>query len=172
MSHSLQSFRVRSATPDDAEALCEILNIIIAKGGMTAIGAPLSHAEFYEYFLGGMSSLMCLVAMDPFVSLLLGFQALNRHVELPNDWADIGTFTRIDPKTPGVGKALFAETKNWAKEHNLAAINAAIRADNHGGLAYYEKMGFRTYQVAKAVPLHDGTPVDRIFKEFIVENPS
>ncbi len=115
---------------------------------------------------------MCLVAMDPFVSLLLGFQALNRHVELPNDWADIGTFTRIDPKTPGVGKALFAETKNWAKEHNLAAINAAIRADNHGGLAYYEKMGFRTYQVAKAVPLHDGTPVDRIFKEFIVENPS
>jgi hypothetical protein len=47
-------------------------------------------------------------------------------------------------------------------------INATIRADNTGGLAYYAKMGFETYGITKDVPLLDGTPVDRINKRFQV----
>jgi putative intracellular protease/amidase len=62
------------------------------------------------------------------------------------------------------GTALFARSKIWAGERDVVAINAAIRADNQSGLAYYEKMGFRNYQIVKGVPLRDGTPVDRIFK--------
>jgi GNAT superfamily N-acetyltransferase len=170
MGNSPPSFRIRTAVPSDTKALCEILNAIIAVGGMTAMESALSTATFNNYFLEGESFLLCLVAEDPITSLPLGFQGLNRHMQLPENWADIGTFTRSDPKTPGVGTALFAETKAWATKHKLTAINAAIRADNRGGLAYYEKMGFRTYQIVKAVPLRDGTPVDRIFKEFVVGN--
>jgi RimJ/RimL family protein N-acetyltransferase len=160
--------RVRHAVPGDAAPLCEILNTIIGIGGATVLEIPLSLVEFSGYFLEGERFLVCFVAEDLPTSRQLGFQGLSRHPELPDDWADIGTFAQIEPRTPGVGTALFAHTKAWASERELAAINAAIRADNHGGLAYYEKMGFRNYQIAKGVPLRDGTPVDRVLKRYLV----
>ena len=64
------------------------------------------------------------------------------------------------------GTALFERTKAAARALGLVAIGATIRADNHSGLPFYEKMGFRTYDVARAVPLGDGTPVDRIRKRY------
>lgn len=56
-----------------------------------------------------------------------------------------------------------------AEELGLAFINATIRADNTGGFAYYEKMGFRTYKTTDKVPLQDGTLVERIQKCFAVK---
>lgn len=76
--------------------------------------------------------------------------------------------TRQNPKIPGVGTTLFAATLAAAEERNIEVINATIRADNTGGLAYYEKMGFRTYNMLEKVPLNDGTPVDRIQKQYQV----
>ena len=43
-----------------------------------------------------------------------------------------------------------------------------IRDSNESGLAYYSKIGFIDYSVNKAVPLNDGTPVDRISKKYAV----
>ena len=63
---------------------------------------------------------------------------------------------------------MFATTRPRALELGVATIVAQIRADNHGGLAYYEKLGFRTFDTLSAVPLIDGTPVDRILKRLRV----
>lgn len=51
-----------------------------------------------------------------------------------------------------------------AQAAGLTAINATIRADNVGGLAYYTRMGFQPHAVQKGVPLADGTPADRVSK--------
>ena len=99
----------------------------------------------------------------------MGFQAIARHPELPDDWADIATFARVIPKTPGVGRALFAKTRTQAKNTGISTISATIRADNRGGLIFYEKMGFQTYSVAKDAPLEGGTLIDRISKSYLVE---
>ena len=48
----------------------------------------------------------------------------------------------------------------------LTSINACIRADNVGGLAFYSKQGFQDHSVDKDVPLKDGTRVDRVNKRF------
>jgi len=40
----------------------------------------------------------------------------------------------------------------------IVAINATIRADNVSGIAYYEKIGFRIYDVRQGVPLQAGAP--------------
>jgi hypothetical protein len=45
-------------------------------------------------------------------------------------------------------------------------INAQIRADNLPGMAYYAAMGFAPFDMVKAVPLKDGTPVDRMIKRY------
>ena len=47
-----------------------------------------------------------------------------------------------------------------------AILNDIIRADNPSGPGYYTTMGFEDHQVARAMPLQDGTPVDRISKRY------
>jgi L-amino acid N-acyltransferase YncA len=158
---------IRKATADDAQELSGLLNEIIEAGGTTALEAPLSPDQLADWFITGEFALTCHVAQAG--SGLAGFQFLNLYENRPEGWADIGTFARRSPKIPGVGTALFSATVSVAKERNIDFINATIRADNGGGLAYYEKMGFRTYNVMEKVPLDDGTPVDRIQKQYLVK---
>ena len=157
--------RIRPATPDDAEPLRRILNEIIAIGGTTAFETPLGAAAFDDCFLRGAQCLTCLLA-ETAAGEPLGFQSLGRKAGLPDGWADIATFTRREPRRPGVGAALFEATKRAARDLGLVAINATIRADNYAGIPFYEKMGFTTWSVAKGVPLRDGTPVDRVSKTY------
>jgi GNAT superfamily N-acetyltransferase len=96
----------------------------------------------------------------------MGFQILLASDKLGSGWGDIGTFARRGSTTRGIGSALFAATRAAAIAAGLKAINATIRADNIGGLAFYARMGFVDYAVARAVPLADGTPVDRISRRF------
>ncbi|OKB68309.1 GNAT family N-acetyltransferase [Serratia marcescens] len=158
--------KIRTVTPQDAEALTQLLNEVIAAGGTTAIETPLTPTEFAEWFISGEQALSCQVAEQD--GLLLGFQSLSADETLPSDTADIATFSRLSPKVRGIGSALFPATLAAAKAHGFRHINATIRADNVGGLAYYQKMGFRDYDRLPQVPLNDGTPVDRIKKRFSV----
>lgn len=161
-------FRVRAARPPDAPSLTLLLNTIIAAGGTTAMETPLTEAGFADTFLTGPEVFSCVVAEGVADGALLGFQAVCRYPDLPEGWGDIATFTRRAPRLPGVGTALFPLTVRAAGARPLVALNAAIRADNAGGLAYYAKMGFVPYGRLAAVPLRDGTPVDRILKRYDV----
>lgn len=159
---------VRQATAADLPSMRQILNDIIDRGGMTAIEARLSEADMDLWFVSGDDVLLSHVAVDGASGAVLGFQAVSLHPDLPKGWGDIATFTRLQPDIPGVGRRLFAVTAGQARQAGLSSINAAIRADNAGGLTYYARMGFTTYRTLPAVPLRDGTPVDRILKRYDV----
>ncbi|NIA69844.1 GNAT family N-acetyltransferase [Pelagibius litoralis] len=162
-----QALVVRPAEESDVPALCDLLNEIIGIGGTTANEVPFTHGTFRDHFLGGADHISCLMVEDAAGSAA-GFQILVRNSKLPDGWVDVATFARVHPKTRGAGTALFAKTVPLARGLGFAAINATIRADNTGGLAYYDKMGFRTYSVEPGVPLNDGTPVDRVSKKYTV----
>ena len=154
------SLQVRPPVETDAEPLCAVINAIIAAGGTTANETPFTPARLWDLSLAGPDVLCCHVVTrdgEP-----VGFQGLYRNADLPQGWGDIGSFTRQVPRVPGAGRALFAATLARARALGLETMNATIRADNVPGLAYYTKMGFREYDVIRAVPLADGTPVDRI----------
>lgn len=158
---------IRKAVAGDAVELTDLLNEIIAAGGTTAMEEPLSPAEFREWFIDGPLVYACHVAETE--SGLAGFQEISRYGDLPDGWADIGTFSRRHPKIPGIGTTLFKATLAAARTLGIEALNATIRADNTGGLAYYEKMGFETYSTTKDVPLRNGRPVDRINKRYSIK---
>ena len=160
---------VRDVAPGDAAELADLLNALIARGGTTALEDPFSPEQLAGAYLTGPAVLCCFVAVDRRTGRLEGFQTLGRYPGLPDDVGDIGTFARIDGAQRGVGSALFAATRDRARGLGLAAINATIRADNAGGLAFYGKMGFADHSVTPAVPLKDGRPVDRIHKRFGLE---
>lgn len=150
--------RIRPANPDDAKGMADVLNPIIAAGGTTAIEVPVTNAEMAEVVA---TTISCHVAIDGSGGVL-GTQWLDPSDEPGDLRGFISSFTRRCPRIPGIGRSLFAATTASAREAGLTALVAEIRADNVSGIGYYRAMGFYEYSVRQAVPLADGTPVDRL----------
>jgi len=159
---------VRPVRSTDAAEAADLLNAIIARGGTTALETPYSPEHLADVYLTGPNVLCCFAALDGETGRIEGFQTLCRDRDLGPDWGDIGTFSRVGGTQRGVGTAMFAATRARAVDLGLTGINATIRADNEGGLAFYSKMGFADYKVDRAIPLKDGTPVDRISKRYVL----
>jgi L-amino acid N-acyltransferase YncA len=164
----VSALTIRPVRDEDATELADLLNAIIARGGTTALEEPYTAERLAQAYLTGPTVICCFVAEDA-AGRLAGFQTLGRDPDLPDGWGDIGTFARVDGTQRGVGTALFEATVAYARRASLAGINATIRADNTGGLAFYSRMGFRDHSVRAAVPLKDGTPVDRIHKRLTLD---
>ena len=156
---------IRPMMREDVGQACDLLNQIILAGGTTAHELPFSEALFAQSYLDGADKICCHVALDNSGDVA-GFQWLGTFDQLPDDCADIATFTRRDPVLKGAGRALFDETEKTARALGFHAINATIRADNVIGLSYYDKMGFQDFSVDYGVPLRNGTLVNRISKRF------
>ena len=106
---------------------------------------------------------------------IVGFQALEWSDpnwpgpdSLPADWALIASFVDADFQGRGIGKALFTKTLAAAQRAGAHCIDATIRADNQGGLAFYTLLGFTDYSRLRDIPLSDGTLVDRVRKKLNV----
>ncbi|TCD15183.1 GNAT family N-acetyltransferase [Oricola cellulosilytica] len=127
---------------------------------------PIDDADFLAAFLCVDNSVCCHTAVAGPESVPVGFQSLSTHPRLPSEWLDIATYARPKRKLRGIGRALFGPTLEFACQRGIIAINATIRADNRSGLSYYEKMGFRDWAIERAMPLADGTPVDRISRMY------
>ena len=157
---------VRPVREEDAPELATLLNEIIARGGTTALEMPFTADELARTMLTGPNVICCFVASERATGRLLGFQSLERWDGLPDDIGDIATFARVGLTQRGVGSSLFAATRGEAGKKGITAINATIRADNIGGITFYDRMGFKNYSVQRAVPLKNGAPVDRISKRY------
>lgn len=155
---------IRTATVSDAAEMTEILNEIIRIGGTTAMQDEVT-VEGTTAFIEQLKTTGCIhVACDDATGDMLGHQSLEPYSGRPKSLGTIATFGKVGGTQRGVGTALFAATRTVAPALGFTEIDATIRADNAGGLAYYSKMGFVDHSVAKGVPLKDGTPVDRISK--------
>ena len=149
--------------------MAELINAIIAIGGTTAHEDPFDAAAMDANYISADGSIACFVAEDS--SDLLGFQSLAHPYPddpMPPGWSTIGTFARVGLTQRGVGSALFASTLAAARAAGMTTIDATIRADNTGGLAFYSRLGFVDYDRLIAVPLKNGTPMDRVRKRFEV----
>ena len=97
---------------------------------------------------------------------MVGFQWISPHPKLPPEASDIATFVQIGRTGLGIGSALFSSTSQAAKDLGYIWINATIRADNEGGLTYYQSRGFRDWRFDEDVVLDSGQIVSRISKRY------
>lgn len=148
--------------------MADLINAIIAVGGTTAYEDPFDATSMDAAYISLPQLVSCFVAEDG--AELVGFQGLMWSFDpddpLPQGWATIGTFARLGLTQRGVGGAMFAATLEAARAARVAVIDATIRADNTGGLAFYSRQGFVDYDRLVGVPLKDGTPMDRFRKRF------
>ena len=148
--------------------MCAVLNPLIAAGGSTAHRRPFDAERMLHHYLAPPMLVSCVVAEVE--GRVRGFQSLVRAGDpddpLPDGWAVIASFVAPGMEGRGIGGRMFAATRAAARAAGIVAIDATIRADNAAGLAYYTAMGFEDWDRLHAVPLSDGTPVDRIRKRF------
>lgn len=152
-------YDIRPMTPQDAPPLAALLNHTIALGGSTAYETPFDPQGFQAEFLTGAAVQSSRVAWRR--GIMAGFQTLFFLEDTPEALA-IATFADQRTRRPGVGRAMMATTRSAARAQGARYIRAVIRADNASGLRYYRGQGFQDHEVRRAVPLTDGTPVDRI----------
>lgn len=159
---------IRAAQAADAAILTEIVNRVITNGGTTAHQTLFSVDRMLRTYVAPDRLVSCHVAEVG--GAVIGLQSLSwpdtEGQTFPEHWAIIATFVDPNSAGSGAGTALFSATRDAATKAGVRAIDATIRADNSGGLAYYTRMGFEDYDILPAVPLRDGRLVDRVRKKF------
>ncbi|MEO1106891.1 MAG: GNAT family N-acetyltransferase [Pseudomonadota bacterium] len=137
----------RRAQEGDAASIASVLQDIFEAGKRKA---PVTAEFVLGHYITHTDSVRCTVAVEH-IGQILGFQSLRCATEdNPYDvavgWGIIGTHIRPSAARRGIGRGLFAQTLNAARDFGLTSIDATIGADNQDGLAYYDAMGFRTYR--------------------------
>jgi L-amino acid N-acyltransferase YncA len=156
---------VRKATPLDARPIAELLNSIIAEGDTTALTRPVTSEDIGAWMDNAPDRAAWHVAVLE-DGEVVGFQWIEPADYLPDDAAEIATFVKIGQTGLGIGSALFRATSTAARQLGYRWINANIRADNEGGLIYYQSRGFRDYDRWENYRLESGAVVDKVLKRF------
>ncbi len=156
---------VRKAISLDAGSMATLLNEIIKQGGTTALTTPVTGKDMIERMQSSPDRSAWHVALDG-AEKVVGFQWIAPATYLPEDAAEIATFVQIGRTGLGIGSSLFEATKKAAKNLGYAWINANIRADNEGGLIYYQSRGFADYGRIEGYELSDGQLVDKVLKRY------
>ncbi|MBO9399470.1 GNAT family N-acetyltransferase [Shimia sp. R9_3] len=156
---------IQPGTQADLRQTADLLNEIIAAGGTTAITKTMTKEALGEWLMANPGDATWHVALAE-NGTLLGFQWIGPYAALPPEACDIGTFVKTGQTGMGIGSKLFDATKTAARKLGYEWINAEIRADNAGGLAYYQSRSFETYARKSDVALADGTTVDKIHKRY------
>lgn len=156
---------IRRAGPLDARAMARLLNEIIKQGGTTALTKPLTEDDMKSWMASDAARSAWHLAEDD-AGGLLGFQLITPHPNLPPKACDIASFVRVGQAGLGVGSKLFEATRTAAHDLGYDWINATIRADNSGGLAYYQSRGFENWARDEYVALDNGMTVSKISKRY------
>ncbi|MEM9966551.1 MAG: GNAT family N-acetyltransferase [Pseudomonadota bacterium] len=156
---------VRPPIALDHGPMARLLNEIIAPGDTTALVRPVAQTDIAEWMAFAPDQSAWHVAVDE-SETVVGFQWIEPDASLPSEAANIATFVQVGRTGLGIGSKLFNATRQAAKELGYTWINANIRADNEGGLIYYQSRGFQDYGTIKDHRMDDGRLVDKCLKRF------
>lgn len=157
---------VRPAIALDAPSMARLLNPIIEEGSTTAITAKVTGDVLAEWMADKYDRAAWHVAVNDGEEVV-GFQWIAQGGDyLPVEAAEIATFVQIRQTGLGIGSKLFDATRQAAKDLGYKWINANIRADNEGGLIYYQSRGFIDYGRIDGYEMSNGQSVDKILKRY------
>jgi L-amino acid N-acyltransferase YncA len=145
--------------------MARLLNDIISAGGTTARTTPVTGADIADLMTQDAARSIWHVALDE-AERVVGFQWVAPNDDLPPEAADISTFVQMGRTGLGIGSALFDATRKGAKALGYRWINANIRADNEGGLIYYQSRGFQDYGIIENYEMQNGERVNKTLKRF------
>lgn len=161
-------FLVRTAQPDDAEAIVAIFNPIIEAGLYTAFDTPFTVEAERAYILNLPQRAIFLVAEHREDRRIVGFQSMEPFATYTRAFDHVGvlgTFVDLSQRRQGVASALFKATFETARAKGYEKIFTFIRADNSAALAAYLRQGFRIVGTAQRQAKIRGRYIDEMIVE-------
>lgn len=133
--------RVRQVRFADAAAITDLINPIIADGGLTAMAETMTVPDQEDFIRALPNRSVYLVAADDEKDTLLGIQDCLPDPDRPTQ-CNISTFVNLESSHQGVGKTLFREMLVHLERLDFRTIRAVIREENTGARAFYRALGF------------------------------
>ena len=128
---------VRRATPQDAEALAEIIEALIANEERVALG-PMSADEIRAWMdRQGEDGVMLVLDDGRFV---LGFAAVDFDSAAPQE-CTFGAWVRPQNRRQGHGTALAEEAIAFARERGYRRVRGRLPEGNEPALSYLSSIG-------------------------------
>jgi L-amino acid N-acyltransferase YncA len=160
---------IRRATPDDAEAISAIWEVICAERVYTAINRPFSPEQERAYIASLSEREGVFVAEVE--GRIVGFQSLDLWVRYTDSFdhvGTLGTFVLLEWCGRGIGRQLARYTLDFARSHGYEKLVVFVRAGNRHAQAFYRSLGFTPCGVLTRQVRIDGQYEDEIFMEMFL----
>jgi phosphinothricin acetyltransferase len=156
---------VRLATKADAEAICRIYNEGI-EDRLATLETELRTPEERRQWLAARDPRHPVIVAET-DGAITGWGSLNVFNARPayRFVADFSVYVERGWRGKGVGRVLLARLIELGREHGYHKLVLSAFPFNPGGMALYEKMGFRTVGIYKEQGQLDGQWVDTIVME-------
>jgi L-amino acid N-acyltransferase YncA len=163
----VSAYRVRQAVDADAAAICRIYNQGIEDRVATLETELRTPDERRQWLAARGPRHPVIVAETTGPATTIAWGSLNpynprdcyRHV------ADFSIYVERASRGKGVGKLMLTRLVELAREHGYHKMVLSAFPTNSGGMALYEKLGFRTVGIYREQGLLDGRWVDTIVME-------
>lgn len=148
---------LRSATPDDADAIAAIYGPIVANTTISFELEPPSVEEMRSRIVATLPRLPWLVSVDD-AGRVDGYVYASRHRErAAYQWSvDTTAYVREDSRGQGVGRRLYEDLFRRLVEQGYYQAFAGIALPNEASIALHEALGFQPLGVYRKVGFKKG----------------
>jgi ribosomal protein S18 acetylase RimI-like enzyme len=160
---------IRRATPEDAEDIAAIWDVVCAERVYTAVNRPFSPDMEREYIASLSDREGVFVAEAE--GRMIGFETLDQWVKYTDSFDHvgvIGTFVLPDWRREGIGRRLADHTLQFARTHGYEKIVIYVRGANAKGQSFYRSLGFAPKGVLERQVKIDGEYDDEVFMELFL----
>ena len=160
------SYQVRPATEADADAICRIYNQGI-EDRIATLETELRTPEERRQWLVARSARHPVIVAQTVAGEIVGWGSLNVFNARPayRFVADFSIYVERAYRGKGVGRALLSRLIELGRELGYHKLVLSAFPFNPGGMALYERMGFRTVGIYQEQGQLDGRWVDTILME-------
>ena len=148
---------LRSATPDDADAIAAIYGPIVANTTISFELEPPTVEEMRSRLVATLTRLPWLVSLDA-AGRVDGYVYASRHRErAAYQWSvDTTAYVREDSRGQGVGRRLYEELFRQLVEQGYYQAFAGIALPNEASIGLHEALGFQPLGVYRKVGFKKG----------------
>ena len=160
---------IRRATPDDAEAISTIWEVVCAERVYTAVNRAFTPQQERDYIVSlSDREGIFLAEVDGRVA---GFQSLDLWAKYTDSFDHVGVMgTVILPgwRQKGIGRRLAEHTLTFARANDYEKIVIYVRAGNAKAQSFYRSLGFAPKGVLARQVKIDGQYEDEVFMELFL----
>ena len=160
---------IRRATPDDAEAISAIWEVVCAERIYTAVNRPFTPQQERDYIASLSDREGIFVAEVK--GRIVGFQALDLWAKYTDSFDHVGTMgTIVLPgwRRKGIARRLAVYTLDFARANDYEKVIIYVRAGNTNAQAFYRGLGFVAKGVLSRQVKIDGQYEDEVFMELFL----